>query len=234
MEINKIYNMDGIEGIKQLKPNSVDLVFTDPPYKLTGGGRKGTLLTKDAEHSVFTKHRGVEVFDTPTPKFSDWISLLYPIVKESAYIFIMSNDRNLREIWDECEKAGFTFCELLVMNKSNGVPSSYFFKSCEFILMFRKGAYKKFEKFGQKSVFDVVMPRGKNKIHSCQKPIELIIPILEACTKENDIILDPFTGSGSTAIACIETNRNYIGFEINETDYNSSKKRIQDKLQEKI
>lgn len=226
LELNRIHNINIIEGLKQLEINSIDLLFTDPPYKLTGGGRKGTLLTKNAEHSAFTKHRGVEVFSEPTPEFSDWIPLLHPIMKDGSYIFIMSNDRNLREIWDECEKAGFIFCELLVMNKTNGVPSSYFFKSCEFILMFRKNIYKKFEKFGHKTVFDVVMPRGKNKIHPTQKPIELIEPILEACSKEGDIILDPFMGSGSTAIASLKMKRNYIGFEIDDTYCNSSNERI--------
>ena len=227
MKLNKIYNIDAIKGLKQLEVNSIDLLFTDPPYKLTGGGRKGTLLTKDAKYSAFTKYRGVEVFKEPTPKFSNWIPLLYPIMKDGSYIFIMTNDRNLQEIWSECEKAGFLFCELLVMNKPNGVPSSYFFKSCEFILMFRKGKYKKFEKFGHKTVFDVVMPKGKNKIHPTQKPFkELIEPILEACSKEGDLVLDPFMGSGSTAIACINMKRNYIGFEIDNTYYNSANKKI--------
>jgi DNA modification methylase len=229
LEINKIYNMNSIEGIKQITPDSIDLLFTDPPYKLVAGGRKNSLLrNKDNDNELCPFTTSGEVFKEPTPEFSDWIPLLYPIMKNSSYIFIMSNDRNLREIWSECEKAGFIFCELLVMNKSNGVPSSYFYKSCEFILMFRKGGYRKFEKYGHKTVFDVVMPRGKDKIHSTQKPVELITPILESCIEENKLVLDPFIGSASTAIACINTKRNFIGFEIDKNYYDKANKRIQD------
>ena len=129
----------------------------------------------------------------------------------------MTNDRNMREIWSECEKVGFIFCEILVMNKVHGVPSSYFFKSCEFILMFRKGKYRKLEKFGYKNVINVKMPKGKNKIHPTQKPEEIIIPIIESCTKENEIILDPFMGSCVTAKVAKDMKRQYIGFEIDNT-----------------
>lgn len=227
MELNKIHNTNAIEGLKQIELESVDLMFTDPPYKLVAGGRKNSLLrNKDDDNELSPFTTSGEVFKEPTPKFSDWIPLLYPIMKDSSYIFIMSNDRNLQEVWNECEKAGFIFCELLVMSKSNAVPSSYFYKSCEFILMFRKGKYKKFNKFGQKTVFEVVMPRGKNKIHSTQKPIELIEPILEACSKEGDIVLDPFMGSGSTAIVSLKMKRNYIGFELDNTYYDKSQDRI--------
>jgi len=135
----------------------------------------------------------------------------------------MTNDRNMREIWDECEKAGFTFCEILVMNKGNGVPSSYFFKSCEYILMFRKGKYRKLQKFGYKNVIDVKMPRGKDKVHPTQKPEEIIVPIIESCTKENEIVFDPFMGSGVTAKAAKNMKRQYIGFEIDDTYLNKIK-----------
>lgn len=215
LELNTIYNMDAIEGLKQIPENSIDLVFTDPPYKLVGGGKKSSLLRKEKDLCAFTTDG--EVFANKTPEFKEWIPLLYPIVKESRYIFIMTNDRNMRAIWDECEKAGFIFCELLVMNKGHGVPSSYFYKSCEYILMFRKGGYRKFEKFGIKNVIDVKMPRGKDKIHPTQKPEEIIVPILESCTKENELILDPFMGSCVTAKVAEDMNRQFIGFEIDNT-----------------
>jgi len=217
LEINKIYNMNAIEGLKLISENSIDLVFTDPPYKLISGGRKNSLL-KENKDTPFSNTG--ECFNFKTPEFKDWIPLLYPILKEERYIFIMTNDRNMREIWTECEKVGFIFCEILVMNKGHGVPSSYFFKSCEFILMFRKGKYRKLEKFGYKNVIDVKMPKGKNKIHPTQKPEEIIIPIIESCTKENEIILDPFMGSCVTAKVAKNMKRQYIGFEIDNTYLN--------------
>ena len=218
IEFNKIYNMDAIEGLKQIPKESIDMVFTDPPYKLVAGGRKNSMLRNNEGENPFTTTG--ECFNYKTPEFNEWIPLLYPIMKNNTYLFVMTNDRNMREVWDECEKSGFIFCELLVMNKSNAVPSSYFYKSCEFILMFRKGGYRKFEKFGQKTVFDVKMPRGKEKCHPTQKPEELIRPIIESCSKENEVILDPFMGSGVTAKVARDMNRQYLGFEIDNTYIN--------------
>jgi len=215
LELNKVYNMDAIEGLKLIVPESIDMIFTDPPYKLVAGGRKKSLLRNNEGVNPFTTTG--ECFKYKTPKFSEWIPLLYPIMKDKTYILIMTNDRNMREIWLECEKAGFIFCEILIMNKSNAVPSSYFYKSCEFLLMFRKGGYKKLEKYGQRNVIDVVMPRGKNKIHPTQKPEEIVRPIIEACSKENEVILDPFMGSCVVAKVAKDMNRKYMGFEIDNT-----------------
>jgi len=204
--------MDCLEGLKQLDNESIDIIFTDPPYKLIAGGGKrnvGESYSKEAKNGTIFKHNSI--------KFNQWIPLLFNILKEERYLFIMANDRNIREVWDECEKTGFIFCEILVMNKTNGVPSVYFYKSCEYILMFRKGKYRKLEKFGIKNVIDVKMPRGKDKIHPTQKPEEIIIPIIESCSKEGEIILDPFMGSGVTAKVAKMMNRNYIGFELDNT-----------------
>lgn len=213
MEINKIYNEDCIKEIDKIENESIDMIFTDPPYKLVTGGRKNSML-KDTHDTPFSKDG--ECFEHKTPEFKDWIPKLFSKLKNDRYIFIMTNDRNMREIWDLCENSGFRFCELLVMDKGKGVPSTYFFKSCEFILMFMKGKYRRFNNFGIKTVFSVDLPRGKNKIHPTEKSVKMIEDIITSVTFENEIVFDPFIGSGSTAVACINTNRNYIGFEIEE------------------
>lgn len=200
------------------------MVFTDPPYKLTSGGKNKSKLRRELKQSPFTTNG--ECFNYKTPEFSEWMPLIYRVMKPETYIFIMTNDRNLKQLWDESEKAGFIFCELLVMNKNLVVTSSYFYKSCEFILMFRKEGYKKFYKYGYKNVIDVIMPK-KDKIHPTQKPLELLTPIINSCTKENDIILDPFIGSGTTAVAAKNLNRQYIGFELDPTYWDLAVKRTQ-------
>ena len=70
-------------------------------------------------------------------------------------------------------------------------------------------------------------PCGVNKIHPTQKPIALMSYIVNASTKEGDTVLDPFMGSGTTAIACIREKRNFIGFELNKEYYDKACKRIQ-------
>jgi len=224
MEKNKIYNMDCIQGMKTLPDKSIDMIFTDPPYKLIAGGCKksklrGHLLNKS---SVFTTQGSV--FNTP--KYNDWISEYARVLKPDSYCFIMTNDLNIPEFIETANKNGFKFCELLVMRKQNKVPSLYFFKQCEFILMFRNGKYKKFNKYGHSNIFDVILPKGKKKLCPTEKTPDFIEEIIKVCSNENDLIMDSFMGSGTTAIASLNTNRNYIGFELDENYFISSINRI--------
>ena len=226
LEINKVHQGDCLELMKEIESGSVDMIFTDPPYKLTAGGRKDTMLHGSISCNVNPFTTTGEVFASKTPEFSSWIPEVYRVAKESAYVFIMCNDRNLQEIWKTCESVGFNFCELLVMKKQNKVPSSYFYKNCEFILMFRKGSYKKLYKFGHSTVIDVNLPRGNQKVHPTEKPIELLLPIIESCSQEGDLIFDPFAGSGSTLIAAKNTKRNFIGFELEQKYYEAAQERL--------
>ena len=70
--------------------------------------------------------------------------------------------------------------------------------------------------------------RGKDKLHPTQKPVSLMEKFIKLSTKESDIILDPFMGSGTTAIACLKNNRHFIGFETNKDYYETSLKRIEE------
>lgn len=211
-------------AIDELEDESIDMIFTDPPYKLVAGGRKNSLLSDKRENTPFSTNG--ECFDVKTPEFKEWIPKLYRILKDSRYLFIMTNDRNMREIWDLCEQSGFIFCELLVMDKQKGVPSSYFYKSCEYILMFRKGAYRKFNIFGKKTVFSVDMPRGKEKYHPTDKPVKMIEDIISSVTFEEEVIFDPFVGGGSTMIASQNLNRKYIGFELDKNFFSIAENRL--------
>lgn len=224
MENITLLKGDCLELMKNIPDSSVDLVFTDPPYKLASGGRRGTILpTKNTPFS-----ESGECFQNKTPNFAEWIPELYRVLKPSSYAFIMTNDRNLKEIWNLCEKNNFVFCEILVIRKNTAVPSCYFYKSCEFALMFRKGEYKKLERFGTKTVFDVNMPRGIDKLHPTEKPTGFIEKILIDTTKAGDLIIDPFMGSGSTGVACVNTNRQFIGVELDEAYFEIAKNRIKE------
>lgn len=76
--------------------------------------------------------------------------------------------------------------------------------------------------------------RSEKKGHACPKPIGLWTKLLERCSvKETDIVLDPFMGSGTTGVACLNTNRNFIGIELDETYFNISKQRIENAIKEK-
>lgn len=226
-QLSIVYNKDCISGIDTfIKDKSIDMIFTDPPYKLVSGGKTSAKQKiQIVKNSVFSKKTKSRMAYT-VPSYESWISKLPRILKDNSYVFSMTNDLNMVEFINLFQKYGFKLCEILVMKKSNKVASVYFYKQCDFILMFRNGKYKKFNKYGISNVFDVTLKRGKEKLHPSEKPVDMISDIIKCCSEEKGIILDPFMGSGSTAIAALKNNRMFQGFEIEKDYYYTAVDRI--------
>ena len=100
----------------------------------------------------------------------------------------------------------------------------------EYILFFRKGKGIQINNCGTSDILDIPNKKTKDKdgnnIHDTEKPVKLMEILIENSSKENDIVLDPFMGSGSTGVACVNTNRNFIGVELDENYFNIAKERI--------
>ena len=201
------------------------MAFTDPPYELSGGGMKNGKLNYDTG-DVF-KSCG---FRTKGIAFQSWIPEVYRVLKNERYFYIMSNDRNIFAIHDACIHSGFKFCELLVMDKKMTVPSTYYPKRAEFILMYRKGGYRNTH-FSGSTVIETRLPRGKEKRHPTEKPVAMIEHIIKCSTVEGELCLDPFMGSCPTGEACMNTGRKFIGVEIERKWFQVSEKRIKERLE---
>lgn len=218
---NNLYNLDCIEGMRYLNSEYIDFVFADPPYKLIGGG----MNSKFANSSGMKRDKNpFSVFSTKgnifkIPEIKDWIYELYRVLKLNTLTIIMTNERSIEDLLYHAQKAGFYFCEILIMKKQNKVVNPYFFKQSEIALLFRKGRYKKLNKQGTSNVFEVKLKRGKDKIHPTEKPLDFLKNLILNCSNPKDIILDPFAGSGNTLKAAKQLNRKYIGFEIDENFY---------------
>lgn len=118
------------------------------------------------------------------------------------------------------------------MKKDTGMPNRWYLKNTELILFFRKGQAKPINDLTSRDWFEVKMPTKKNcKTHITQKPFDLIRKLVTNSSNENDIVLDPFMGSGTTGVACIHTNRNFIGIEIDEKYFDIAKKRIEEAME---
>lgn len=128
---------------------------------------------------------------------------------------------------NECSKVGFRESNILVWIKNNACPNRYYMKNCEFILFLYKGAAKPINNMGDKAAIQVDNINGKNKLHPTQKPIGLLKRFVLNSTNENDIILDPFMGCGSTGVAASEIGRDFIGIELDENYFNIAKERIE-------
>ena len=132
----------------------------------------------------------------------------------------------MNEIITETENVGFKLQNILVWAKDNKVCNHYYMKQCEFILLFRKGQARDINNMGTSNLLQI--PNVKCKAHPTQKPVDLMKILIENSSNENDIVLDCFCGSGSTGVACLESNRNFIGCEIDKKYYDIAVERIQE------
>ena len=160
--MTQLLHGDCLELMKELPSESIDLVITDPPYRLVAGGcTKGGM----ANSGTFSQNKNAvkkgTLFNHNDIEFSQWIPEVYRVLKMRSHCYIMTNGRNLPRLFQECEKAGFIYQNLLVWNKGNVTPNKWYMNQCEFILMLRKGKAKNINNMGTSTLLSVKNIIGK-------------------------------------------------------------------------
>jgi site-specific DNA-methyltransferase (adenine-specific) len=213
-----------IEQLRNIKDESVDLIVTDPPYKTISGGHNTPAWISGYGNSVLYKNDG-KIFDHNNINHEEWLTEAYRVLKEDSHIYIMSNLINLFQFEAIATKVGFKLHNLLVWEKNTCNANRWYMKNCEYILFMRKGKAKSINNASSKTVhqFDNIVG---NKQHPTEKPVDLMALYVTNSSNENNIVLDPFMGAGSTGLACLKTNRRFIGIEIDEKYFKVAKDRI--------
>lgn len=220
-------NCNCITGLKSLQGESVDLLVTDPPYKIVSGGaaaNDGRQMSGAISHESKLTKQG-KIFKYNDIKFGEWLPEVYRVLKPDTHAYIMTNPRNLKELWQEAEKAGFVWQQLIVWEKGNALPNKFYLNSYELILMLRKGGQRWINNMGTKNILPV--PNVRNRNHPTAKPVELMQILIENSTEKGDTVLDPFVGGGATIIACMQSGRNFIGYEIDKEYFDRATERIE-------
>lgn len=218
---------DCLELMKNIPDNSIDLIVTDPPYRVTSrgsAGNSGGMLQKKI-------NKQGKVFSFNDISCKQYAPEFYRILKDDTHCYVMCNHTNLIEMLNVFTNVGFKFVKCLIWNKGNKIMGQFYMNQFEYIMFFRKGKAKKINNCGTSDILEVPNKKtkinGKN-IHDTEKPIDLMKILIENSSKENEIVLDPFMGIGSTGVACINTNRNFIGIELDEKYFEIAKKRIEE------
>ena len=203
---NKIINDDCINILKQLPDKSIDLVLTDPPYGIGESEKNNSSRSKLAQ----AKNYGKKDWDNKIPEKIYFDEMLR--VSKSAIIFggnyfvkYLSNS----PCW-------------IVWNKNNGNND---FADCELAWTNFKTAVRKYD-WTWNGMLQQNMKNKDVRIHPTQKPLGLFEKILLDYSNENDLILDCFSGSGTTAVACYNTNRKFICIEKDKEYYEKSIERL--------
>lgn len=203
---NTIQHIDCIEGLKQLQDNSVDLIFTDPPYGLNKSGIKND--------------QNLEFFYKILPES-------YRVLKKDSYFITFFSTKFLSEVFKD--NPFNYFWNFILYSPSASVFSPIGITKYMTCIVFKKGN-PKMNKRGKDIFVDtpgrMIEPDEGFIKHPTPKPKTFIKDILLMFSKERDIILDPFIGSGSVAVACKQINRNYIGFEIDSNYCKIAEERI--------
>ena len=223
MEGIQLLHGDCLELLKEIPDGSVDLIVTDPPYRCISGGRAGK---KNQPSGILMKNDG-KLFEHNDVKAAEFFPELYRVLKDSAHCYVMVNLLNLQEFMAAACQAGFKIHNLLIWKKNNATPNKWYMKNCEFTLFLYKGRAKYILNCGSKQCheFDNILGR---KLHPTEKPVELMEYYVLNSSAQNDIVLDPFMGSGTTGEACVITGRRFVGMELDKGYFDTAVQRIED------
>jgi site-specific DNA-methyltransferase (adenine-specific) len=219
--LDAIYERYGEEG-------RFDCIFADPPYFLSNGGitcHAGKMVKVDK--GDWDKSRGPEL----NHEFNkEWLMRCQRVLKPNGTIWVSGTHHVIFSIGYAMQELGYKILNDIAWEKPNPPPNlscRYFTHSTETILwaaknekskhVFNYAAMKSVTGKQMKTVWTMSAPKNQEKAsgkHPTQKPLALIERCLLASTKENDFVLDPFLGSGTTAIASLRLNRNFIGIEL--------------------
>ncbi len=218
MDLNTIYYEDCIANIpKRIDDESIDLIIADPPFGIRFDG-KGSQYNRKSE---FVVSGYGEIKQANYHEFSKvWIKAIYPILKETGSAYIFSGWTNLKDILIAIDDAGFTTQNHLIWKYQFGVFTKRKYVTSHYHILFlvknpKKYYFNKIDHYPE-DVWEIkreYLP-GEKK-NSTKLPDKLVEKLLLYSSQENDIVLDPFMGNGTTAVACIKHKRNYLGFEIN-------------------
>jgi len=212
VEINKIYNEDCLIGMKKINNNSIDFVLTDIPYNAVNRDSNGLRKLDKGKADILT-------FD-----LQEFLEEIHRVLKNSAIIFC--GKEQFSEIYKFFASKQGTI-RPIIWEKTNPSPMNgqyVYLSGVEMAVWFKKKGAKTFNAHCKNSVFRY--PNGKSKLHPTEKNHKLLAELILDNTNENDIILDPCSGSGSHLLVAKNLNRNYLGFEIDEEYFNISKKRL--------
>jgi len=198
---NKVIHGDCLEVLPKFPPNSVDLILTDPPYGIKKEGVKGNLET-------FTKA----------------LSEMYRVLKDDSYFLTYAPIGRLPDMFEENP---FNYLWQIPVYVKNGmVRSAIGFNKYQDVLLFTKGEPKQIEPFRDVIEVTTSSKRCAKRSHPTQKRVDVCQKLIDGFSKKGWLILDPFLGVGTTAIACKQLNRRFIGIEIEKKWVEISKERL--------
>jgi site-specific DNA-methyltransferase (adenine-specific)/modification methylase len=257
MKTNIIYNGDCINVLnKKIDQESIDLIFADPPYNLSGNGLKWKGNKTGGDWYMVN-----EQWDKMTApeyiKFTrKWLGACDRVLKDKGSIYIACSYHNIAEVMIVLKQLDFKINNIITWYKTNAMPNMtrrVFTHSTEFVVWAVKGKkwvfnYEELKKINpekqkdgspkqMRDLWESPLVQGKERLrgddgralHPTQKPEEMLKRIILASSQKGDVVLDPFLGSGTTSYVAKKYGRRWIGIEKDERYIKIATKRMKGK-----
>lgn len=238
----KIYNSDCIKAMKKLDADSINLIITDPPYNLGKFMENRDTNLKKMRDNFFGAAGWDDMdFEAWTDSMDSFFEQAARVMKKGGSVIVFMAIIKVETIIKLAEKHGFYYKTTGIWHKTNPMPRNmnlHFVNSTESWVYFtyktRTGTFNNNGECLHDFVETSVTPAGERGYgkHPTQKPLKLMEHFVTILSNEGDCVLDPFMGSGSTGVAAVKNNRDFIGVELDKTYYEISKKRIEEILNE--
>jgi len=222
IETNKIYQGDCLELMKQIEDNSIDLVVTDPPYKLTQ--KYGNCIDSDNLMAVASIINSLKEISR--------------VLKRGRYAIVFYDNRILPFLFESIKGTDLRYKRQIFLYRRWGTAHKTFkWMGCtDPVIIFQKGDEKPFnpKDMGQikHDCYIKSSPEKEQCGHPAQKPIEICEDIIMAFSNKQDLVLDPYCGSGSILKSCYNLERNFIGMELSEEYCKIANERINKAIEE--
>ncbi len=244
IKFNEVYNQDCLIGMKGISDESVDLIVTDPPFAIDFKAKRANYNRK--ENNVLEGYN--EILEKDYYDFTkNWMSNAFRVLKNSGSMYVFSGWNNLRDILNSIDEIGFKVVNHIIWKYQFGVVTKRKFVSSHYHCLYVCKDEKQ-KKFFPYSRFDKnLKDEAGGSLHYKDKedvwvinreywngdtktptklPAELIRKILSYSSEEDDIVLDPFLGSGQVAVVSKMMGRQFVGFEIVKDYFDFVKERL--------
>ena len=243
---NKIINGDSLKELKKIPNESFDLIFADPPYNLQ---LRNKLIRPDRSkvNAVNDKWDQFESFKTYDNFTTNWLTECKRILKKNGSIWVIGSYHNIFRVGSIIQDLGFWILNDVIWNKNNPMPNfrgTRFTNAHETLIWASKDKNSKYtfnyqslkclnDDLQIRSTWNLPICNGNErlkekgkKVHSTQKPESLLHRILLASSNKNDLVLDPFLGSGTTAVVSKKLGRIFYGIEKEKSYFDAANKRL--------
>ena len=199
---------DAVVWLRELLPESVDLVVTDPAYESLEKHRAIGTTTR-LKHSKASSNDWFKIF--PNARFGELFHELYRVLRKDSHFYLLCDAETMFVARPAAEDAGFRFWKPLVWDKCTIGMGYHYRARYEFILFFEKGK----RRLHDLGIADIITVPRIHRGYPAEKPSAVSEVLIAQSSQEGDVVADPFMGSASVGIAALKLGRRFMGTDLN-------------------